>query len=143
LLDNQTLLFDNENVLLIAPFDVQFNILESTHCYAFGRNTASAFHMLLATEEYVRFFNDLFLEPEDEDENSTFFDLINETEGLLDSFKHKSELISFLHIIRKYYRNESQHANRKLTESEASELMNMCIKVMNEMYKIIIKKNPT
>ncbi|KAA5822469.1 hypothetical protein FPF71_15100 [Algibacter amylolyticus] len=142
LIDNQTLLFENENVLLIAPFDVQFNIMESAFCLAFDRNTASSFHMLLATEEYVRFFNNLFLEENEEDETITFFNLIKETEEILDDIKHNSELTSFLHIIRKYYRNQSQHSNRKFTESEATELFNICIKVMNEMYKIIEKTLP-
>ena len=142
LIDNQTLLFNHENVLLIAPFDVQFNITESAFCMAFDRNTAAAFHMLLATEEYVRFFNNLLIEEKEDDETITFFNLIKETEKILEDIKHNSELTSFLHIIRKYYRNQSQHSNRKFTESEATELFNICIKVMNEMFRIIEKTLP-
>ena len=99
--------------------------------------------MLLATEEYVRFFNDKSLEPTNDDEEPiTFFNLINETEEILAELKYNSELVSFLHIIRKYYRNQSQHSNRKFTETEASDLFTICIKVMNELYTIIKKTLP-
>lgn len=143
LIDDQTKLFKNTDVLLISPFDVQYNVIESANCLAFDRYSASAFHMLLATEEYVRFFNDKFLEPtNDDDEPITFFNLINETEEILADLKYNSELVSFLHIIRKYYRNQSQHSNRKFTETEASDLFTICIKVMNELYTIIEKTLP-
>jgi hypothetical protein len=143
LIDDQTKLFKKPDVLLIAPFDVQYNVIESAKCLAFDRYSASAFHMLLATEEYVRFFNDKFLEPSIEDEETiTFYNLINETEEILSDLKYNSELISFLHIIRKFYRNQSQHSNRKFTESEAEELFMICIKIINEMHTIIEKKIP-
>lgn len=140
LLDNQTKLFSDTNVLLEAPFDVQFNVIESANCLAFERYTASAFHILLATEGHVKFFNDNFLERENEDDNNwTFYNLIKETEDILTGLKYESELVSFLHIIRKYYRNQSQHSNRKFTENEAIDLFAICIKVMNELYTIIMK----
>lgn len=143
LIEDQTKLFSSEKVILNAPFDVQFNIVESAQCLAFDRFTASAFHLLLATEEYVRYFNRLFYEEDnDDDENLTFFNLIKQTEGILKEINHDSELTSFLHIIRKYYRNQSQHSNRKFTETEVTELFNICLKVMNEMYKIIEKTLP-
>lgn len=141
LIDNQTKLFSDANVILEAPFDVQFNVIESANCLAFERYTASAFHILLATEGYVKFFNDKFHKSESEDENNlTFYNLIKEAEDILTDLKYESELVSFLHIIRKYYRNQSQHSNRKFTENEASDLFAICVKVMNELYIIIDKK---
>jgi hypothetical protein len=138
LIDNQTMLFSDINVLLEAPFDVQFNVIESANCLAFERYTASAFHILLATEGYVKFFNENFLEKENEvDNNLTFYNLIKETEDILTKLKYESELVSLLHIIRKYYRNQSLHSYRKFTENEASELFAICIKVMNELYTIM------
>lgn len=138
LIDSPTYLFKNEDVLLIAPYNVQYNVFESAKCLAFDTYSASAFHMLLATEEYVRFFNDKFIEYSHDNEiEPTFFNLINETDSILKDLNYNSELISLLHIIRKYYRNQSQHSNRKFTEIEASDLFNICIKVMNEMYTVL------
>lgn len=143
LIDDQIKLFNDENVLLEAPFDVQFNLIESANCLAFERHTASAFHILLATEGYVKFFNDNFFESENEDDdNLTFYNLINKTEIILANLKYDNELVSFLHIIRKYYRNQSQHSNRKFTENEATDLFSLCLKVMNELYNIIDKNGP-
>ena len=141
LIDNQTLLFKKKEVLLTAPFDVKYNVMESANCLAFDRNSACAFHILLATEQYVKFFNDNFFESSEDDteEEVNFFGLIKETEEILSEQKHKSELIGLLHIIRKYYRNQSQHSNRKFTEIEATDLLNICIKIMNELYGIIEK----
>jgi hypothetical protein len=141
LIDNQTKLFNNSNVLLDSPFDVQYNVVESANCLAFARYSASAFHILLATEGYVNHFNEFFLNKENEDEqNLTFYNLIKETEKILNDINYDSELISFLHIIRKYYRNQSQHSNRKFTENEAIDLFTICIKVMNELFSIIEDK---
>lgn len=139
LIEDQTKLFKNEDVLMVAPFDVQYNVLESAKCLAYERYSASAFHMLLATEEYVRFFNNDFFEStnEDEEEIVTFFQLIKETEDILSDLKPNSELIDLLHIVRKYYRNQSQHSNRKFTESEVSELLTICIGIMNGLYTIL------
>lgn len=141
LIDDQTQLFKSKDVLLNAHFDIQFNVIESAKCLAFDRNTASAFHILLATEEYVKFFNDNFFDEVESDMNSeiSFYDSIKDTEQILADLKHDSELISLLHIIRKYYRNQSQHSNRKYSEIEATDLFNLCIKVMNELYKILEK----
>ncbi|MDY3522014.1 hypothetical protein PG614_10305, partial [Riemerella anatipestifer] len=140
LIDNQAKLFNDTGVLLEAPFEVQFHVIESANCIAFDRYTASAFHILLATEGYVKFFNDNFYESDSDDEDTyTFYDLIKETQEILKEFKYDSELISFLHIIRKYYRNQSQHSNRKFTETEATDLFTICIKVMNELFAIVHK----
>lgn len=143
LLEDITLLFENSDVILKAPFDVQFHVVESSYCLAFNRFTASAFHILLATEEYVRFFVKMFsVDSNSEEQVSTFYGLINTIEEILDELNYQNELVGFLHILRMHYRNQSLHYNRKFTETEATELFNICIKVMNEMYKIICLESP-
>lgn len=142
LIDDPTKLFAKEKVLLDSTFEVKYNIMEGAKCLAFDRNTAAAFHMLLATEQYVQFFNNHFFEDEEnfEEEIFTFFEKIKETEVILRDLKHSSELVGLLHILRKYYRNQSQHADRKFTESEATDLFTICIKVINELH-LLLEKN--
>jgi hypothetical protein len=120
---------------LDAPFDVKYHINEASQCLAFDRYTGCCLHMLLAVEEYIRFLNQKFNTTIDE--NSTFFTLIKNLEEVLAWKNSSKELIALLHIIRKNYRNETQHSNKKFVESEAVDLFNLCIKVINQMHKLL------
>lgn len=118
----------------VIPAIIQFHLKECGLCLAFDRNTAATFHVLRATEEFIRFFNCELLDVEYEtSEIKSFFDLIKETEELYSEsgFPHAEELITSLHMVRKNYRNQSQHSDRIFGPSEALDLLNLCIRIIN------------
>lgn len=134
-------LFD-EGVLVREnlPFPIVFNVFQFGQCYAFGVFTAASIHILKATEEYNRFFNQKLLENKSQienDEKKSWNEIINETKELIPNNTKNKELIQFLHTIKNNYRNEIMHLNRMFLENEAYELFNMCTKVINQMNRII------
>lgn len=126
-----------EDFQSVVPDIIKFHIVECGLCIAFDRSTAAAFHIFRATEEFIRFAKCEFLELEYETETKTnFFDLIKGIEQVFidNDLKKREELINILHMIRKNYRNESQHSDRIFTLNESLDLLNLCVSAINLIF---------
>ena len=124
----------------VVPELIKFHIEECGLCIAFDRSTAAAFHILRATEEFIKFakyeYNDLEYNSEDK---TSFYDLIKDIEKIFldNQLKKRDELINTLHMIRKNFRNESQHSDRIFTVNESLDLLNLCVSAINIMFSYL------
>ncbi len=130
-----------ENVFDQLPSIAQIDFEESGKCIAFERNTASAFHSLRGTEDVIKFYYEkLFNIPAtDRDTWYSFVDKIK-TESINGNLTPKSpeELLVNLDLMRKFYRNKTQHPQLIYDSDEAQDLLSHCIRSVNQIIKDLI-----
>lgn len=132
LLEEQDKLFQN-GIFEKLPELAQKDIVSSCKCLLFGESTASAFHILRATEGTLK---------------SYYFHHIRQNRlskpmwhGMLTKLKEKTRnkpsitLIESLDLIRVAYRNPTQHPNATYEIDTVQDLLGVCIDVINKMGK--------
>jgi hypothetical protein len=118
--------------------DVRIDVKLGLKCLAFHRSTASAFHILRATEGAIR---DLYFchIKRNRIAKPMWF-------GMVDALRKKNkpkpsdELLDHLDVIRKNYRNPTQHPDKFYSMDEAQDLMSNCISALNMISACIKKK---
>lgn len=107
-------------------------------CIAFSQPTASAFHILRATEETLK--NLYFANVRKNRLTTPMWAGMVEALRKKKTHKLKPALLDQLDTIRKNYRNPTQHPDKFYDIDEAQDLLNSCIAALNMMSKEMPKK---
>lgn len=124
------------NVILEA--DIKKDLIFGFRCIAYEAATASAFHLLRATEGTLK---------------QMYFEFIKQNRikkpmwhGMVEALRAKrnpkpsEELLDHLDVIRKNYRNPTQHPDKFYSIDEAQDLASNCLSAINMMAKEIKNK---
>lgn len=128
-------LFPKGHYLLLSDI-AKFDLTECGYCLAFNRYTASAFHVLRATEETLKvYFEKLTKLTATEKDNWAYFVTTIQSEIKKGSVLPipKEELLINLDNLRKYYRNKTQHPQLIYSSDEVQDLIPFCIKTISEI----------
>jgi len=124
-----------EGVFGWLPSGVEYDFKESGKCIAFGRPTASAFHILRGLEGLIRFALK-HLSPDIDTSNMNWSPLITHLKSL--SIPELNILIDNLDRIRANYRNPTNHPEKIYNIEEAQDLFNLCVGVVNDIMGYLI-----
>ncbi|MBF4436335.1 DUF4145 domain-containing protein [Vibrio anguillarum] len=127
---------NSENILGVEVFErlsplAQFDFKEGCKCLAFECYTASAFHILRATEDVIK---EIYKSHVDGDaDRKTWGNLIH---GLKDNEIVSQRVFNHLDYIREHYRNPTNHPERQYSCSESENLLGLCIEVISVLFCI-------
>jgi hypothetical protein len=142
LLEDVTSLFAPE-VFEKLPELTQYDLNEAGKCCAFERPTATAFHILRATEGVLRHFYMSLIKRDRLQQQKQNWGPIVEALRLKSKTKKYTTLYNNLDNIRNSYRNPTQHPDIKYDIHEAQDLFGLCIEAINRMIQTIegVKKS--
>lgn len=111
----------------------RFDFTASCRCLLYGEATASAFHILRATEEvlklyYFKHIRSKRLKPKDQ----LWFAMTSALEKKKVK-KPSKTILDTLDLIRRSYRNPTQHPLIKYDIDEAQDLFGLCIDLINKL----------
>lgn len=127
----------SENILGLEVFNkipplAQYDFKDGCKCLAFECYTASAFHILRATESIIKeIYKSKVDEPAD---NKTWGNLIH---GLKDNEIISLKVFNHLDYIRDYYRNPTNHPERQYSCSEAENMLGLCVEAIGVMAELL------
>jgi len=119
-----------ENVFDFLLSDIQYDFKESGKCIAFGRSTASAFHILRGLEGLIRYVLKN-LSPDTDTSQMNWSPLITHLKSL--SIPELRIVLDNLDRIRANYRNPTNHPEKIYDIEEAQDLFNICVGVVNDI----------
>ncbi len=125
------------------PSIAQYDFKECGLCLAFDRYTAAAFHALRGTEDVLKFYYSqlIHIVPNPEDTWWTFTDAI---ENAVKSEKLKppppEQLMTNLNILRKHYRNRTQHPDLMFSLDDVQDIISICTKTINDIINDLLKR---
>lgn len=111
----------------------RFDFTSACRCLVFGEATASAFHILRATEEvlkhyYFKHVKSKRLKPKDQ-----VWGAMTTALGNKKVRRPNKAILDSLDLVRRHYRNPTQHPQIKYDISEAEDLLGICIDLINKM----------
>jgi len=139
-IDVNKLIFSIESLFAEGVFDwlpsgVQYDFKESGKCIAFGRPTASAFHVLRGLEGLIRYAL-RHLSPNTDTSEMNWGPVITHLKSL--SITELNIVIDNLDRIRENYRNPTNHPEKIYNIEEAQDLFNLCVGVVNDIMDYLI-----
>ena len=113
----------------------QYDVSEAAKCIAFERSTATAFHLMRATEETLRSYYCHFVR-RDRMKVMLWHPMV---QALLVHRRAKTHeaLHRNLDNIRLSFRNPTQHPDKVYDIQEAQDLFGLCVDVINRMQRVI------
>lgn len=139
-LDTTRLLEDIPNlfapgVFASLPELARFDFTEAGRCIAFELSTASAFHLLRATEMELRHFY-CFLIKQKRIKSRMWGPIVTDLRTRPKAATHLV-LLNHLDHIRNSFRNPTQHPEKIYDINEVQDLWSLCIDATNRMQKVI------
>ena len=139
-LDIEKLISDVSSLLAPGAFaslteTAQYDLSEAAKCIAFERPTASAFHLMRATEEMLRRYYCHFVRRDRMSPmlwHSMVVALQKHRRAKTNDVLHRN-----LDNIRLSFRNPTQHPDKVYDIQEVQDLFGLCIDVINRMQKAI------
>ncbi len=116
----------------------QYDFTEAFQCLVFSRPTASAFHMLRATEDVIKQLY-LSLIRTKRDKHPTWGSMTIAFKSRKRVPKEVKDLIPQLDNVRERFRNPTDHPLKIYTSHEASDLVSICTNLVNQIMPIIKK----
>lgn len=115
------------------PFQAKIDLKEAFMCIVLARPTASAVHILRATESILREYYKINIR-RGRDANPMWGPMVIK----LNTRKDKDQpLLQKLDFIRTTYRNPTNHPEANYTVESAQDLLGLCVDVLNAMCKSI------
>lgn len=109
----------------------KFDFTCSCRCILYGEATASAFHVLRATEDTLKNFYFKY-RPTDRLEKPMWGSMSAQLRALT-SNKPSETILNTLDLVRVSYRNPTQHPEAKYDIESAQDLLGVCIDLINKM----------
>jgi len=134
--NSEYLLNEPHKLLEEGAFDLlseiaRSDISSSCRCILFGEATASAFHILRATEDVLK--NYYYLHRKQKRLTKPMWGPMLEQLKAKKSNKPPLALLESLDLLRKNYRNPTQHPNALYTIDTAQDLFGVCLDVIGKM----------
>lgn len=112
--------------------DIAKNDIKSAcRCLLFGESTATAFHILRATEATLKSYYKVY-RTENRLKTPMWGNMLEQLNAM-DSNKPPEHLLVTLDIIRKVYRNPTQHPQATYEVDSAQDLFGVCLDVISKM----------
>ncbi len=109
----------------------QFDFVSSCHCLIFGESTASAFHILRATEDTLKQFYFKYIKTK-RLSKPMWGPMVTALRAKKNN-KPDSVILDSLDLIRATYRNPTQHPEATYDIDSVQDLFGVCIDILNKM----------
>jgi len=120
-------------VFKVLPQLARYDLYEGGKCLAFERATASAFHVLRAMEGTLREFYLCLVKGAGIPDRRMWGDMIADLKDRKTIADTHEVLLDELDLIRRSYRNPTQHPQARYNMDRAQDLWSQCIPVINRM----------
>lgn len=125
------------------PDVARYDFEEGCKCLAFDRYTAAAFHYLRGTEDVIKLFYEK-LTKNIANDKQTWYNFIDEINKESKSGKVKpkpsEELMTNLDLLRKFYRNKTQHPHLIYSSDDSQDLLTHCVRCINQIIGDLTKR---
>ena len=128
----------NKGIFERLPEMAIYDFASSCRCLLYGEGTASAFHMLRATEEVLKHFY-LKYKKTKRLKKPMWGPMTSELRAKK-SNKPSDTILNSLDLVRTSYRNPTQHPESKYDIESAQDLFGVCIDLINKMAIELEKK---
>jgi hypothetical protein len=132
-----------ENVFARLPPIAQYDFRECGMCLALDRHTACAFHILRGTEDVLKFYYSKLMN-KTPSATATWGSYLKILSSAITAHSIKpeppEELMLNLDSLRKFYRNQTQHPTLIYSGDEVQDLLGLCIKTVNEIFRDLAKR---
>ncbi|MEI8673864.1 hypothetical protein P4S52_20680 [Vibrio sp. SA48] len=133
---SEYLLNSPHNLLKQGNFDklselAKLDFTSSTRCIVFGESTAAAFHILRSTEDTLKQY--YFLHRKQKRLTKPMWGNMVDQLRAKKNNKPPSSLLDSLDMIRKNYRNPTQHPEATYTIDSAQDLFGVCLDAIGKM----------
>jgi hypothetical protein len=121
----------NEGIFERLPDMAAFDFKATCRCLLYGEGTATAFHILRATEEVLKHF--YFKYKRTNRLNKPMWGSMTRELSAKKKNKPDETILKSLDLVRNSYRNPTQHPEMKYDIESAQNLFGVCIDLINKM----------
>ena len=121
------------------PDIARYDFMEAGKCMAFERSTATAFHILRATESVLRFYYEQMVR-RNRISSRMWGPIVNDLRK--HALTKKFDILNnHLDNIRNSFRNPTQHPEATYDIHEVQDLWAVCVDVVNRMIRVLLESN--
>jgi hypothetical protein len=111
----------------------KFDFTSACRCLLYGEATASAFHILRATEEVLRLYYYKHIKSKRLKERDQVWGSMTSALERKKVRKPSKTILESLDLIRSSYRNPTQHPRIKYDINQAQDLFGLCVDIINKL----------